>query len=171
MDIKALFFAAEGRLNRLSYFLAGIVFFLAVIVLAIAILVLKETFEFILDVKHIELPLIDTIIYIVSIVCCIFLGIKRCHDFNKSGYFLLAYIAISFLIMIVCVSVAYSLMPRRATMLLVLIMVAIINLYLLLKPGTNGENSYGSQPAGLFDLGIKKPEELSSSDISENNNH
>lgn len=165
MDIKALFFATEGRLNRLSYFFAGIV-------LALVTVVLSNIFAFILGANFIGLLLvIEIIISIANIVCGIFLGIKRCHDFNKSGYFLLAYIAISSLIMIVCISVAVTLMSQAGAKLFVLIVAAIISLYLLLKPGTNGENSYGSQPVGLFDLGIKKPEELSNSDISENNNN
>lgn len=75
MDFKYLFLSAQGRINRYPYWIASII--LAVIDIIIGIVI---GFTDILALNIITLILIWPTIMV---------GIKRCHDRDRSGWFLL----------------------------------------------------------------------------------
>ena len=111
--IKINFFTYEGRLNRKPYF------FRSLILVAITVAV-----QF-LDVaaEMADSTLLTLFILAVSVgtaVSSIMLSIRRLHDFNRSGYWIL------------------------------LNLIPVVNIFfaccLFILPGTKGANSYGHDP-------------------------
>ena len=92
---------------------------------------------------------------IVEEQVCLVMSIKRFHDFDKSGYFLLAYSVIASII-IIAISVIFFFVLNNETLVIGFAGIAALAfvLYIYLKPGTAGVNKYGNQPAALFDLGL-----------------
>ena len=159
MGFKGLFFSAEGRLNRLSFFL-----------LAISVGVV---FSVISIVLNLILPasaagVVSAVLYVVNTVIGIFLSIKRFHDFDKSGYFMLAFSVIASII-IIAVSLIFLFVLNNETLGLGFATIGAIAvvLYVYLKPGTAGVNKYGNQPAALFDLGLNDNNDTNNPVISE----
>ena len=113
VGIKAMFFKTEGRLNRKRYFLRGcILFFICMIVEGILV-----------AIQNISLMAIGSIIlYIPLLISGVMLAIRRSHDLNHSGRY-----------------VIYMFIP---------IVGMIISLVLLFKKGTDGPNPYGPDPLG-----------------------
>ncbi len=111
--IKEMFFKTEGRLNRKRYFLRGcILFFICMIVEGILV-----------AIQNISLIAIGSIIlYIPLLISGVMLAIRRSHDLNHSGQY-----------------VIYMFIP---------IVGMIISLVLLFKKGTDGPNTYGPDPLG-----------------------
>lgn len=163
MDFKGLFFSAEGRLDRLSFFLlavlVGVVFTFVEIVFG---LILPTT----------AASIVFVVLYVVNIIIGIFLTIKRFHDFDKSGYFLLAYSVITTII-IIAISLILFLVLNNETLGIIFVGIAAlaVALYIYLKPGTAGVNKYGNQPAALFDLGLNDNKETINPVISDNSNN
>lgn len=76
MDIGKLYYSAQGRLNRQPYWLA-----------TISLLILSVLIELSADVLHNATIIL---LYLVLILPSYYmLGIKRCHDRNKSGWWIL----------------------------------------------------------------------------------
>lgn len=157
MKIAAIFFGIEGRLNRLSYLLL-------LILLAALYLLFMYIVSKVFVINNNVLPL--HILKIITFIIFIFLTIKRCHDFNKSGFFMIIYVA------------AYIVISQAGNLLLIylyafsvdtliiimnIIIKAVFLLYIILKPGTNGKNQYGNKPEKLFDLGLNGFEEETTS--------
>jgi uncharacterized membrane protein YhaH (DUF805 family)/predicted RNA-binding Zn-ribbon protein involved in translation (DUF1610 family) len=112
--IKKELFSYHGRLNRLAYFKRGL------IVAACGALsgLLGAIVEEISSVKFGEL-----VFYMGLIPCLVssfMLGIRRCHDFNKPGWFFC----------LTCIPFVGG----------------FVGLYILLAAGTKGENQYGPDP-------------------------
>lgn len=162
MDFKGLFFSAEGRLNRLSFFL-------------LAILV-GIVFSIISVIVNLILPagaagIVSIVLSVVNAVIGIFLSIKRFHDFDKSGYFMLAFTVISSVIIIVVSAILFFVLNNETLGFGFAILASLaVALYVYLKPGTAGANKYGNQPAALFDLGLNDNVENINPVISDNSN-
>ena len=75
MDIVNLYFSAQGRLNRQAYWLSTIPLF-----------ILSLFLETTTGVLHKSTILM---VYLVLLVSGYMIGIKRCHDRNKSGWWIL----------------------------------------------------------------------------------
>jgi uncharacterized membrane protein YhaH (DUF805 family) len=71
MDIANLYFSAQGRLNRQAYWLSTIPLFILSLFLETTTGVLHES--------------TILMVYLVLLVSGYMIGIKRCHDRNKSG--------------------------------------------------------------------------------------
>lgn len=148
MNLKALLFSAEGRLNRLSFLLINVLVFIVSTVIA-------GISYFIFGEGIIE-TLFSSIISIITTVICIFLIIKRCHDFDKSGYFFIKYI-LAVIGIAVLLSIFFIFLvdvDNDNALFVPLIFEFIAMLYFIVKPGTEGLNQYGNQPVSLFDLGL-----------------
>ncbi len=164
MDFKALLFSAEGRLNRLSFFLSHILIGIVIIVISIILSLIFGT--------SVIGSILSAVISIVAFVIGIFLIIKRCHDFDKNGYFFIKYALAVIGIAIVLIIVSYLIfgIESKVTFTVPFIFEFIAMLYFYFKPGTDGANKYGNQPASLFDLGLEGfNKEGSNPVISENN--
>ena len=162
MDFKGLFFSAEGRLNRLSFFL-----------LAISVGVV---FSVISIVLNLILPasaagVVSAVLYVVNTVIGIFLAIKRFHDFDKSGYYLLGFIVVTNISAAVLAGIIMMIAGEGAGLAALSLMALAILLYTFLKPGTDGVNQYGNQPTALFDLGLNDNVENINPVISDNSNN
>lgn len=163
MDFKGLFFSAEGRLNRLSFFL-------------LAILV-GIVFSIISVIVNLILPagvagIVSIVLSVVNAVIGIFLAIKRFHDFDKSGYFMLGFSVISSVIIIAVSTICFFVLGNEILGIgFAFIATIAVALYIYLKPGTAGANKYGNQPAALFDLGLNDNVENINPVISDNSNN
>lgn len=162
MDFKGLFFSAEGRLNRLSFFL-------------LAILV-GIVFSIISVIVNLILPagvagIVSIVLSVVNAFIGIFLAIKRFHDFDKSGYFMLGFSVISSVIIIAVSTICFFVLGNEILGIgFAFIATIAVALYIYLKPGTAGANKYGNQPAALFDLGLNDNVENINPVISDNSN-
>lgn len=163
MDFKGLFFSAEGRLNRLSFFLLAIL-------VGVVFSILSAVFGLILPYG--AAIIVSAILYIVNTIIAIFLIIKRFHDFDKSGYYMLGYSIIAFII-ILAISSIFTFILNNETLSIGFAVIAALAvvLYVYLKPGTAGANKYGNHPAALFDLGLNDNVENINPVISDNSNN
>lgn len=108
--IKSKFFTAKGRLNRKVYFLRGL--FIGVVGLMFSLLAsaLDTMAGFFICI----------IVMVPALISQVMLGIRRWHDLNKSGWFILL-----------------TGIP---------IIGAFVGLYVLFAVGTKGDNTYGADP-------------------------
>ena len=119
------YFTFSGRLNRKPFILRSIVATFVPILLAILLFFLfAGGFRPGMEYQHKNLlwlhVLLHSLLIILAIVAGFSLGIRRCHDLDKSGWWLL-------LGMIPYINVAWG-------------------LYLMCKRGTVGRNRYGDDP-------------------------
>jgi len=135
-----------GRLNRIRYFgyglLAGLVWLISlVIVLLLAFGGLSA-----LDANNLGgmwgalLLIIPFYLALVWVQIC--LTVKRLHDLNKSGWWLVGAMAVSFVAG--AITGMGDIMALVAIALNVLLLV--YGLWLLFWPGTVGDNQYGPDP-------------------------
>ncbi len=106
-DIKDTFFTSEGRLNRMAYFTKVLILFIPAFIGGI------------LTATGI-LAIIGVPILVICSVGGIMLQIRRWHDLNKSGWF------------IILTFIPY--------------LNFVVALYVLFAPGTRGANQYGADP-------------------------
>ena len=114
MDVQRLFFSLNGRLNRKPYFFGNL-----------ALGVISAIFKAIQD--NSDGALISILTFVVAI--CVVVGsisliVKRLHDLDKNGLFVLI-----------------SLIP---------LVNALFGLYLLLAKGTDGPNRFGEDPLQAY---------------------
>jgi uncharacterized membrane protein YhaH (DUF805 family) len=82
MELVNLLFTFNGRINRAKYWLACLIWLILWVVVAVAIFLMQ--FATVIVVVAI-------VIFIPSIVSGIAIGIKRLHDRDKSGWWLLLF--------------------------------------------------------------------------------
>ncbi len=117
MNLKELYFSPKGRINRQKYILSALGIGISTVIIAIILMVLGaclgETFSIITGI-------IVLITYALCAYTQIVLQVKRWHDLDKSGWFvLLGFIPI----------------------------VGIIAMcFLLFVKGTDGNNNFGNDP-------------------------
>lgn len=119
IKLRKEYFSFDGRLNRLGYFIKSIVNKLVLLILSLFI---SCVFPLILELfltKNIPEIILNIIclLSVISFLCDLSLGIRRCHDLNKSGWWML--------------------------FLLIPFFDIIFILYLLFAKGTDGSNRYG----------------------------
>ena len=119
------FFTFSGRLNRKPYILRSLAATLLPVILAIVLFfVFAGGFKTGQDYLHRDLlwlhVIFHSLLIILAIVAGFSLGVRRCHDLDKSGWWLL-------LGVIPYINVAWG-------------------LYLICKRGTVGSNRYGADP-------------------------
>ena len=106
MDFKYLFLSTQGRINRQPYIIAALI----VGVIEAVIDILANTTQI----------LALLILLVIPLWMSIMIGIKRCHDRGRSGWFLL------------------------------IALIPLVNLWLVVEliflPGTDGSNDYGENP-------------------------
>jgi uncharacterized membrane protein YhaH (DUF805 family) len=115
MDIKYLLTSFQGRIRRQHYWLASIG---AGVVIGVVASIVLAVFH----ANPLGLLLI-AVLYVAAIYVGIALGVKRCHDRDRTGWFL-----------------ALGLIP-------------LVNLWVLVEvgflDGTQGPNKYGPSPKGI----------------------
>jgi uncharacterized membrane protein YhaH (DUF805 family) len=123
-DLVQIYCSPQGRLRRLPYFLYGLVMGFVCVIPQIVLKVMEMQQEVpdpeLLGPAGVILGILALIFALISIYCGVILGIKRLHDLDKSGWFLLIlFIPIIGLLMVI---------------------------YLLFFPGTPGPNRFGPPP-------------------------
>ena len=140
MNPFVLLFGFSGRINRAKFWLAALiycVFFFAVIGIAMA---LSSSMNAVFGAAIVA--------YIPLIVSGLAVGIKRLHDRNKSGWWLLLFYAAPLLLNLVS---AYALGDETDIAHQVVLFISFaINIWALVElgclRGTIGQNQYGSDP-------------------------
>lgn len=149
----SLFFTSEGRINRLSFFLRFIALIVIAFFSALAIGFFASMFVIIAPILLIFIMSLVAIIFsFVVWMASIFLYIRRLHDMNLSGMWVLGYVVLS--LIIGGVEIAATMDPALAAQapavmmirLVFNIIVIISFLLLLIWPGTKGPNKYGQDP-------------------------
>ena len=82
MDLGRLLFSFQGRINRAKFWLAVLIYFAA----AIVALLLGAASN-----SEVAGPLLYNLVSLVSFISGIFVAIKRLHDRNRSGWWLLLF--------------------------------------------------------------------------------
>lgn len=115
--IKEMFFSFEGRLNRQRYLLRVLALGLVDSIITFVLeSLMMGAFLSGSSGAAIVMGLLFLLIAVFFMIAGISLGVRRCHDLDKSGWYLLAGILI------------------------------IPGLYLIFAKGTEGENQYGPDP-------------------------
>jgi uncharacterized membrane protein YhaH (DUF805 family) len=142
MDLGQLLFGFQGRVNRANYWLAtGILIAASILMWILAGAVLWIVGSWIAGV------LVGLVIFIPSVVASIAVGIKRLHDRDKSGWWLLLFYLLP--------NVLQGVGMQLGSLGLVLVLVAVAILVwafveLGCLRGTVGPNQYGPDPlAGM----------------------
>ena len=117
MNIKQFLFSWEGRISRSNIWLK---YFVPYFIITIILSTLDNLLGFIIQSNGQPIPVLTTVFTLLFIYPSIIISIKRCHDRNRSGWFLLL-----------------SIIPLVNIWIL-------IELYFL--KGTLGNNKYGSDP-------------------------
>jgi uncharacterized membrane protein YhaH (DUF805 family) len=134
MDITNLLFTFQGRINRGKYWLAVLFYFIAMVI-AVVLGILVPVIGLIVAI----------IIYIAVLVSGIFVGIKRLHDRDKSGWWLLLF----YLVPGVLSGVGEASGMETVALVMGLVSLAIA-IWMLVElgclRGTQGDNQYGADP-------------------------
>ena len=141
MDWGHLFFNFNGRINRAKYWLAMLVFAVIYIVLAIA--------GYVTDNSAIY-QAVNGMLNIVIFISSLAVGIKRLHDRNKSGWYLLLFYIVPG-ILVTAAAVMYVTMDDATLTSAVLGLAAFaIGVWAFVElgclRGTVGANRYGPDP-------------------------
>ena len=116
-SINNNFFTSSGRFSRTN-FLAGFLLGLVIIVIASAVYGSNNYASPIYS-------LLSLIFYFVGCIVLLIVQIKRLHDLNNSGWYVLL-----------------NVIPLASIILLI---------YYFFQPGTDGDNKYGIDPLTLYD--------------------
>lgn len=132
IDFGSLLFGFDGRINRAKYWLAVVVYFVVTLIAMGLMFALHGMIGMVLM----------GIIYIVAIVSGIAVGIKRLHDCDKSGWWLLVFYLLPGLL-----SAAAMSMDDSIVLNLLSFAVSIWGLVQLgFLRGTIGPNRFGPDP-------------------------
>ena len=133
------YFSYEGRLNRWPYFLRVIGFYVLMFVFFILMIV---TYNSIISVFF---AIIFLVFFIPGLLFMLMQSIKRLHDLDKSGWYILIRLAGLIPLIGGIISLAFE-------------------LYLFLAEGTDGPNRFGPDPLGRETKGSDAP--VQSTDFS-----
>ena len=141
MNWGHLFFKFDGRLNRARFWIAALVFAVINVVLAILGYVTDQSVVF---------QALNSMLGIVILISSIAVGVKRLHDRNKSGWYLLLFYFVPGILAALSVLIGEfvedsSIIATVLTLLaFALIVWALVELGCL--RGTVGTNPYGPDP-------------------------
>ena len=147
MDLGNLFFGFSGRLNRGKYWLAVVVF--------VVISAIMSALDLALGPDSISAALLNAIVGIVTFISGLAVGIKRLHDRDKSGWWLLVFyvvpgILITIALIIGIYGVATESMGNLGTATLLGLASLAIGVWAFVElgclRGTVGPNRFGPDP-------------------------
>jgi uncharacterized membrane protein YhaH (DUF805 family) len=148
MSWRQLFFGFNGRLNRKPFWLAS----LALTAAAIALIVIVMSFIAEAEAAGVEVPLpVFLAISAISTFCWLALSVKRLHDRNKSGLWMMIYFG-AFALQIAAEMQGLTGTEEAPTIIglgVVLLSLAASVWYLVdvgLLKGADGPNDYGPDP-------------------------
>jgi len=155
--VKAAFAPSPARMGRLDYVFAWIVSMLLIgtaavvvmIVLALAFSIMSPNMERAETLMRSAMPYVTLLTVMpASIYTGVLLGVRRLHDMNASGRWMIAYYACY----AACLATSFAgfFMPALGLVSLVLSAASGISLLaLVVLPGTKDTNRYGPVPPGF----------------------
>jgi len=141
MDWGHLFFKFDGRVNRARFWIAALVFAVINVVLAILGYVTDQSVVF---------QALNSMLGIVILIASIAVGVKRLHDRNKSGWYLLLFYLVPSMLVVIGVLIG-AFMEDSTIIATVLGLLALaIGVWAFVEMGclrgTIGINQYGPDP-------------------------
>jgi uncharacterized membrane protein YhaH (DUF805 family) len=141
MDWGHLFFTFDGRANRARFWIAGLIF--AVIYAVMAII------DYVTD-QSVVFQALNGMFIIVILIASIAVGVKRLHDRNKSGWYLLLFYfvpcTLAALSVLIGAFVEDSTIITTVLALLAFALVVWAFIEMGCLRGTVGVNQYGPDP-------------------------
>ncbi len=145
MDFGTLLFSFQGRVNRAKYWLAVLIYFVAAFILAL----LGFMADQIIGGVGLLYGIVGTVVYVALLVSSIAVGIKRLHDREKSGWWLLAFYVLPTVIVLLGTFLSWGAGSMAISGLFSLIALA-ISVWAFVElgclRGTVGPNRYGPDP-------------------------
>lgn len=138
--VAEMFLNQSGRLNRLRYFKRVLVIFLISFVAMFPVMVIFGD-----DLGNLS-TFGDVLIMLINLAILIpfyCLDVRRLHDMNKDETLAKVSLLIGISVAIVPVDDIYSV---PTPMMIAYLVGTVLGLYMLLSPGTKGENQYGADP-------------------------
>jgi uncharacterized membrane protein YhaH (DUF805 family) len=152
MKLQKILFSFDGRIGRLTYWLATLAVIIAVTVLTVAPFLIPSE-----DAAVLMIALTSQLIWLLSLWPMLALGSKRLHDRNKNGWWLLVFWVLPFALFSVGLSIALfndpstgrsGDLPTASILILASLPPALWGIVELgILPGTRGPNLYGADPA------------------------
>ena len=133
MDIVSLLFGFQGRINRAKYWIAVVIYMAAMVIVAALAMAAGMALVFFI---------VAVVVYIPMVISGIAVGIKRLHDRDKSGWWLLLFYLLPAVLSWAGVAIGLNFIFSLAS--LAVSIWAIVELGFL--PGTAGANRYGPDP-------------------------
>ena len=144
MGVLSFLFSSDGRVGRLAYLLGTLVF-----ALVGGLLLMALGHEAGVKDQGLVLTLVETVVGFASLASCLALGTKRCHDLNRSGWWLFAGLAALFVAVFV-----YFVVPVLGAVGMIGAGLFSIwqTIQLLFFKGDAGTNDFGAPPAVMRQL-------------------
>lgn len=131
----SLFFSANGRINRLTYFVLILIINLVLSILLGILLGVNDI------ISNVNSYFFLTIILMSYLFVYSVIVIKRLHDIELAGSYLILKLFLEITLIVSILS------DKTGTFILLSgVGTVVLSLYILFKSGTNGENEYGSSP-------------------------
>ena len=141
MNWGHLFFTFDGRANRARFWIAGLIF---AVIYAVMTLI-----DYVTD-QSVVFQALNSMLGIVILIASIAVGVKRLHDRNKSGWYLLLFYLVPSILVVIGVLIGAFMEDSTiiATVLALLAFALVVWAFIEMGclRGTVGVNRYGPDP-------------------------
>ena len=141
MDWGHLFFKFDGRVNRAKFWIAVLIFAAINVVLAILGYVMDQSVVF---------QALNSMLGIVILISSIAVGVKRLHDRNKSGWYLLLFYLVPSILVVIGVLIGAFVEDSTIIATVLGLLAFAIAVWAFIEMGclrgTIGINQYGPDP-------------------------
>jgi uncharacterized membrane protein YhaH (DUF805 family) len=147
MSWRDFLFSFKGRFNRAKYWLFVLIYIVEIIVVVIPAVALSAVNE---AAAGIFVVVMIIALIIPTIVASLAVGVKRLHDRNKSGWWLLLFYLVPSILSGMAEAVSPATGELTATGGLLTVISVVLSLWgfveLAILRGTRGPNKYGPDP-------------------------
>ena len=141
MNWGHLFFNFDGRVNRAKFWIAALIFAAINVVLAILGYVMDQSVVF---------QALNSMLGIVILISSIAVGVKRLHDRNKSGWYLLLFYLVPSMLVVIGVLIGAFVEDSTIIATVLGLLAFAIGVWAFVEMGclrgTIGVNQYGPDP-------------------------
>ena len=141
MNWGHLFFSFDGRTNRAKFWIAALIFAAINVVLAILGYVMDQSVVF---------QALNSMLGIVILISSIAVGVKRLHDRNKSGWYLLLFYLVPSMLVVIGVLIGAFVEDSTIIATVLGLLAFAIGVWAFVEMGclrgTIGVNQYGPDP-------------------------
>ena len=141
MNWGHLFFQFDGRVNRAKFWIAALIFAAINVVLAILGYMMDQSVAF---------QALNSMLGIVILISSIAVGVKRLHDRNKSGWYLLLFYLVPSILVVIGVLIGAFMEDSTIIATVLGLLAFAIGVWAFVEMGclrgTIGINQYGPDP-------------------------